>query len=56
MGGGSHRGGEHCQIQSGVPLFVDRGGRVVQVRVGGTRQDKTGKDVTAAFEKDLETE
>ena len=38
VGGRSHRSGEHCQIQSRLPLSADGGGRVVQVRMGGARQ------------------
>ena len=56
IGGGSHRSGEHCQIKSRVPLFVDRGGRVVQVRVGGTCQDQDRLRRDSGVPKNLETE
>ena len=34
--------GDHCPIQSRVSVSVDGGGRVVQVRLGGTRQIQDG--------------
>ena len=34
MDGGSDRGDQHCQVQSRVPVSLDGGGRVFQVRLG----------------------
>ena len=50
------RSGKHCLIQSRVPVSADGGGRVVQVRVGGTRQVQDGEGRDGSLRKDFEME
>ena len=56
MDGRFDRSGEHCSIQSRVSVSVDGGGRVVQVRVGGTRQILDRERRHDRFREDFETQ
>ena len=40
MDNGSGLGDQYCKIQSRLQLFIDSGGGVIQVCLGGTRQDQ----------------
>ena len=56
MDGRSDRGDQHCQVQSRVPLSLDGGGRVFQVRLGRTREEQDGKGRDRGHGQDLETQ
>ena len=56
MDGRFDRSVDHCSIQSRVSVSVDGGGRVVQVRVGGTRQIQDGQRRHGRLREDFETQ
>ena len=49
------QGDQHCQIQSRLQVSIDSGGRVFQVRLGGTRQDQEWTRCDGCFREDFET-
>ena len=50
------RSGDHCPIQPRVSISLDGGGRVVQVRVGGTRQIQDGERRDGRLRENFETQ
>ena len=56
MDGRFDRSGKHFPIQSRVSVPLDGGGRVIQVRVGGTRVIQDGEGRDGGFRENFETQ
>ena len=56
MDGRSDLSDQHCQVQSRVPISLDGGGCVFQVRLGRTREEQDGKGSDGCHGQDLETQ